>query len=178
MAKKFLLKAYQEIIQWVNSFHEQGETIQAAEFLISEYNLNHPNFKGFELREKAKPDFILMTTEGILGGPQIIRIPENTFEFPLNLMLNLLAHEMIHVQQKAKDTLITDKNEREWQAYYENLFHKQFPQIPELSDFHKKAFASKALDYYNRIEVGSELQLKYAEEKEEVERFLKLPTSI
>ena len=172
MAKKFLLKAYQEIIQWVNSFHEQGETIQAAEFLISEYNLNHPNFKGFELREKAKPDFILMTTEGILGGPQIIRIPENTFEFPLNLMLNLLAHEMIHVQQKAKDTLITDKNEREWQAYYENLFHKQFPQIPELSDFHKKAFASKALDYYNRMETGSDLQLKYTHQKEEVELLL------
>ncbi|WP_321539544.1 hypothetical protein [Flavobacterium piscinae] len=53
-------------------------------------------------------------------------------------MLNLLAHEMIHVQQKAIETLVEDKNEREWQAYYENLFHKQFPQIPELSDFHKK----------------------------------------
>ncbi|RXR34144.1 hypothetical protein EQG68_03665 [Flavobacterium piscinae] len=166
------MKAYQEIIQWVNSFHEQGETIHVAEFLITEYNLNHPNFKGFELREKAKPDFILMTTEGILGGPQIIRIPENTFEFPLNLMLNLLAHEMIHVQQKAIETLVEDKNEREWQAYYENLFHKQFPQIPELSDFHKKAFASKALDYYNRMEVGSELQKKYVEQKVKVEMLL------
>jgi hypothetical protein len=173
LAKNYLLKAYQEIIQWVNSFHEQGETIQAAEFLITEYDLNHPNFKGFELREKAKPDFILMTTEGILGGPQIIRIPENTFEFPLNLMLNLLAHEMIHVRQKEKGNVITDKNEREWQAYYENIFHIQFPQIPELSTFHKKACATKALEYYNRMEVGSELQLKYAEQKEEVERLLK-----
>ncbi|WP_321539543.1 hypothetical protein [Flavobacterium piscinae] len=68
------MKAYQEIIQWVNSFHEQGETIHVAEFLITEYNLNHPNFKGFELREKAKPDFILMTTEGIL-------VVRKSFEF-------------------------------------------------------------------------------------------------
>ncbi len=124
------------------------------------------------MREKAKPDFILMTTEGILCGPQIIRIPENTFEFRLNLMLNLLAHEMIHVRQKEKGNVITDKNEREWQAYYENIFHKQFPQIPELSAFHKKASATKALDCYNRMEVGSELQLKYAQQKEEVERLL------
>jgi hypothetical protein len=37
-----------------------------------------------------KPEFILMTTEGALGEPQIIRIPDNTFEYPLPLMLNLL----------------------------------------------------------------------------------------
>jgi hypothetical protein len=28
------------------------ETIAAAQFLIREYGLTHPNFKGFELREK------------------------------------------------------------------------------------------------------------------------------
>lgn len=104
-----------------------------------------------------------MTTEGALGEPQIIRIPENTFEYPLHLMLNLLMHEMIHVSQKTAENLIEDKNEREWQAYYEMLFHKKFPQIPELPDFPKRFFAKKALEYYNKMGEGSELQLKYAD---------------
>ena len=55
-----------------------------------------------------------MTTEPALGEPQIIRIPENTFEYPLHLMLNLLMHEMIHMSQKTKEDLIEDKNERDW----------------------------------------------------------------
>ena len=166
------MKSYTEHLQIVNTFHELGETIAAANFLIEEYGLTHPNFKGFELREKAKPEFILMTTEGVLGEPQIIRIPENTFEFPLPLMLNLLMHEMIHVGQKNKDNVIEDKNEREWQAYYEMLFHTQFPQIPELSDFHKRFFANKALEYYNRMGESTLLQIKYANQKQKVDLLL------
>jgi len=166
------MKSYPEHLQIVNTFHELGETIAAAQFLIEEYSLENPNFKGFELREKAKPEFILMTTEGAFGEPQIIRIPENTFEYPLHLMLNLLMHEMIHVSQKTKENLIEDKNEREWQAYYEILFHRKFPQIPELPDLHKRFFAKKALEYYNRMGEGSELQLKYATQKLETDNLL------
>ncbi|MDI5948336.1 hypothetical protein [Flavobacterium yafengii] len=166
------MKPFKDHLQIINTFHELGETIAAAQFLIQEYGLEDPNFKGFELREKAKPEFILMTTEGVLGEPQIIRIPENTFEYPLGLMLNLLAHEMIHVSQKTKENLIEDKNEREWQAYYEMLFHKKFPQIPELSDFHNRFFAKKALEYYKRMGESSELQLKYANQKLETDNLL------
>lgn len=166
------MKSFQDHLKIVNNFHELGETIKAAQFLIQEYGLENPNFKGFELREKAKPEFILMTTEGALGEPQIIRIPENTFEYPLELMLNLLAHEMIHVSQKTKEHRIEDKNEREWQAYYEMLFHKIFPQIPEVADFHKRFFAKKALEYFNRMGEGSKLQLKYAAQKLEVDYLL------
>lgn len=167
------MKPFKDQLQIVNTFHELGETIAAAQFLMEEYGLENPNFKGFELREKAKPEFILMTTEGVFGEPQIIRIPENTFEYPLELMLNLLVHEMIHVSQKAKkENLIEDKNEREWQAYYEMLFHKVFPQIPEVSNFHKRFFAKKALEYYNRMGEGSELHLKYANQKLEIDNLL------
>ncbi|SHL98861.1 hypothetical protein [Flavobacterium xinjiangense] len=166
------MKSFQDHLKIVNNFHELGETIKVAQFLIQEYGLENPNFKGFELREKAKPEFILMTTEGALGEPQIIRIPENTFEYPLELMLNLLAHEMIHVSQKTKENRIEDKNEREWQAYYEMLFHKIFPQIPEVADFHKRFFAKKALEYFNRMGEGSQLQLKYAAQKLEVDYLL------
>jgi len=160
------------ITQTVNKLHLEGATILAAIFLLKEYELEDPNFKGFELREKANPDFILMTTEGVIGELQIIRIPENTFEFPLVLMLNLLAHEMTHVRQKSAINPVTDKNEREWQAYYEMLFHTIFPLIPELSDFHKKFFSLKALDYYNRMGENSELQQKYQTQKTAVENLL------
>ena len=163
---------FEEIEFTIKKFHDLEMTIEAAEFLIKNYELEHPNFKGFELREKAEPSFILFTTEGVFGKPQIIRIPENTFEFPLVLNLNLLAHEMLHVKQKDKISIVEDKNEREWQAYYENLFHKEFPLIPELTDFHKKAFANKALEYYNRMGENSELQLKYKEQKIEVEQLV------
>ena len=168
------MKLFQEILQIVNNFHELGETVQAAEFLLNEYELNHPNFKGFELREIAKPDFILMTTEGVFGEKQIIRIPENTFEFPINLMLTLLAHEMVHVGQKQTGSIINDKNEREWQAYYEMIYHEIYPKIPEVSIWHKQSFAKKALEYYDRMGENSELQYVYQNQKIEVEKLLLL----
>ena len=166
------MKSQAEILQIINSFHELGETVQAGEFLIKEFGLEQPNFKGFEYREAAQPDFILMTTEGAFGEPQIIRLPENAFAFPFELILNLIAHEMVHVMQKSKENPVLDKNEREWQAYYEMLFHKIFPKIPEVSDFHKKFFATKAFEYYKRMGEGSELQQKYAQQKLEVENLV------
>ncbi len=168
------MKPFQDIIQIVNNFHELGQTIQAATFLLNEYELNHPNFSGFELREAAKPDFILMTTEGVFGEKQIIRIPENTFEFPLELMLSLLAHEMVHVGQKQTGIIVKDKNEREWQAYYEMIHHKIYTKIPEVSLLHRQSFAKKALGYYNRMGENSELQYVYQKQKIEVEKLLLL----
>jgi hypothetical protein len=167
------MKPYSEIIQKIESYHELGETIQAAEYLIEEYGIKHPNLKGFELREKAKPDYILMTAEGNFGEKQIIRIPENTFQFELILMLNLIAHEMIHVEQKSYLNKFPDRNEREWQAYYEMLFHKRYPQVPNASTFHRKFFANKAFEYYNRMEKDGELQQEYASQKAEIEQLLK-----
>lgn len=160
------------ILQNVNRFYELGETIQAANYLLEEYELNHCNFKGFELREKAKLNFILMTTEGVFGEPQIIRIPENTFDFDLVLMLNMLAHEMIHVNQKVAGQFVLDRNEREWQAYYEMLFHTTYPKIPNASRFHQLFFAQKALNYYKKMGENSVLQLQYINQKLEVEKLL------
>jgi hypothetical protein len=166
------MKPTAEIIQKIETYHELDETIQAANYLIDIYGIQHHNFKAFELRERAKPDYVLMTTEGTFGQPQIIRIPENTFEFELVLMLNLIAHEMIHVAQKVEVNQFPDKNEREWQAYYEMLFHKTYSQVPDVKDHQKKFFAGKAFEYYNRMEYGGSLQQKYAEQKAEVEKLL------
>lgn len=158
-----------EVKQKIETFHKNGQVITAVYWLLKKYNLKNKNLKGFEFREKAKPDFILMTTEGEFGEPQIIRIPENTFEFPLELMLILIAHELVHVNQKTVKPYVLDKNEREWQAYYEMNFHNLFPQVPEISNFHKKFFAQKGLEYYKRMGEGSELQQKYAEQKKQVD---------
>jgi hypothetical protein len=166
------MKKFDEILQTVQTYHEFGETFAAAIFIVETYNIKHPNFGHFELREKAAPKFILMTTEGEFGKPQIIRIPENTFEFEFRLMLNLITHEMIHVSQKSRGNFVLDKNEREWQAYYEMLFHKTYPQIPSPANQQQLFFATKALDYYKRMGKGSELQEKYALQKKEVEDFV------
>lgn len=166
------MKPLDEILQTVQTYHELGETIACANYVIEAFGIKHPNFGCFELREKAKPNFIFMTTEGKFGKPQVIRIPENTFEFEFKLMLNLIAHEMIHVAQKAPETLVRDKNEREWQAYYEMLFHKVYPQIPSPADNKQLFFAGKAQEYYKRMGEGSALQEKYAEQKKEVEDFV------
>ena len=168
------MKPYSEILQITNSYHELRETIQAANFVIEDYRIKHTTFKGFELREKAKADYILMTTEGTFGLPQIIRVPENTFEFEFILMLNLIAHEMVHVDQKVTGQFVEDRNEREWQAYYEMLFHKIYPQIPNVPKHQQLFFANKALSYYTKMGKNSDLQLKYAEQKQEVDTFITL----
>lgn len=165
--------ALSEIEKTIKGFAQLGLTIEAAHWLIKVYELEQENFSHFELTEKAEPSFILLTTNGIIGSKQVVKLPTNAFEFPLFLMLNLLAHEMLHVKQKSEKYKVEDKNEREFQAYYENLFHKEFPLITELSPFQQKAFGNKALEYYKRMEESSELKKKYAEKKEEVEQLIK-----
>lgn len=167
------MKPFAEQLQIINTLQEVGHIEGAAMFLFEEYGLKDDNFAGLAFREAAKPEFILLTAEGAIGEKQLIRIPENLFQYQLELVLNLLAHEMVHVGQKAKGVEIQDRNEREWQAYREMLFHKKFPLIPDASIFHQKFFANKALDYYNKMEKDGELQLRYAAQKLEIEDFVK-----
>lgn len=90
----FFMKTLAEIEQIVQHYHELGETLLAIEFLVDQYKIKHPNLKGYAFGEKATLHQFLTTTVGHLGASQIIKIPENTFEFPLLLVVNLLAHEM------------------------------------------------------------------------------------
>ncbi|MCS3530114.1 hypothetical protein [Chryseobacterium sp. JUb7] len=156
----------------LNAYKEHDQIIDAARYLISSFNLEHENFAGFGFREELSPTSMLLTAEGELGKPQKVMIPRNLFDFDLNLVLNMIAHEMLHVRQKAPENVVEDKNEREFQAYYEMLFHKVFPQIPDVSDFHKKFFGNKALEYYKRMDENSDLQQKYADQKKEVEQLI------
>jgi len=156
----------------LEAYKEHDQIIDAANYLIHSFNLEHENFGGFGFRDELSPNSMLLTAEGPLGQPQKVMIPRNLFDFDLNLVLNMVAHEMLHVRQKAPGNIIEDRNEREFQAYSEMLFHKIFPQIPDVSDFHKKFFAGKALEYYKRMGEDSALQKKYAEQKIEVEQLI------
>ena len=156
----------------LNAYKENDQIFDAAHFLIRNFGLEHENFAGFGFRPELEPNKMLLTAEGVLGERQMVMIPKNLFDFDLILVVNMVAHEMLHVRQKAPENLVEDKNEREFQAYSEMLFHKNFPLVPDVSDFHKKFFAEKALEYYKRMGENSDLQLKYLENKIEVENLI------
>lgn len=160
---------YKKVKTKIKAYHNDGKTIEAAEWLLKMFDIQDHNLKGFALREKAEPNYILLTAEGDFGEQQVIRVPENIFQFSLPLVLTLITHEMVHVRQKSRKPYVEDRLEREWQAYYEMLFHKIFPNYLEVSNFHKRFFANKAYDYYRRMGEGSELQAKYANQKKEME---------
>lgn len=156
----------------LHTFKENDQIFEAAHFLLDNFGLESENFAGFGFRHELESNKMLLTTEGALGENQMVMIPRNLFDFDLNLVANMVAHEMLHVRQKAPETLVEDKNEREFQAYSEMLFHKNFPLVPDVSDFHKKFFAEKALEYYKRMGENSELQRKYAVQKIEIENLI------
>lgn len=162
-----------EVEKTIKGFADLGLTIEATHWLIKIYGLTQENLSHIELREAAEPSYILLTTHGLVGTKQKVVLPANSYIFPLRLLLNLLAHEMLHVKQKSPQYKIEDKNEREFQAYYEMLFHKEFPLIPIASDYHQKFFSKKAFEYYNRMGENSKLQQKYAQQKQEIEDLLK-----
>lgn len=160
---------YHQFLFHLNAYKRHQQILDAAYFVIRSFGLEHPNFAGFAFREEMDTKTILLTAEGHLGTPIKVKIPRNLFDFNINLVLNLLAHEMLHVRQKSKESLVEDKNEREFQAYYEMLFHEVFPQIPDAPEFNQKQFAEKALEYYRRMGEGSVLQQKYLDQKQKIE---------
>jgi hypothetical protein len=153
----------------ISNYKDSNQVLDAANFVVDSFGLLSDNFLGFEFRDELEPNSILLTTDGALGERQTVKIPKNLFDFDLPLILNLIAHEMLHVRQREVENLIEDKNEREFQAYYEMLFHKVFPQIPKASPFFQKQFSEKAFIYYQRMGENSDLQNKYKKQKEEIE---------
>lgn len=162
----------QNILDHVKAYHESGETLNAARFLIRAYDLASDNLAGLDFQKDVPAGQILMTTVGNVPGTQTVNIPDGVFKYNFELVLNLLMHEMLHVRQKSPENPVLDKNEREFQAYYEMLYHKVFPRVPDAPITSRIAFAQKALEYYKRMGEGSDLQKKYLAEKDEVEEYL------
>lgn len=167
-----------EIQLHLDAYKENNQILDAANYIVESFGLESENFAGFDFRPELEEKSLLLTTEGALGEMQTIKIPKNLFDFDLPLVLNLLAHEMLHVRQKEIGKVIEDKNEREFQAYYEMLFHHNFPQIPNASTFFQKQFAEKAFIYYKRMGENSKLQDKYRNQKKEIEQLINNSSNI
>jgi hypothetical protein len=164
------MKYFSEIKLHLSAYKVHSQILDAAYFLVRSFGLAPSDDWGkFDFRKDENKELIVLTTEGEIGNSQTIFIPKNLFDFDFNLVMNLIMHEMIHIQQKTKEPFVEDKNEREFVAHYEMLVHKMFPHIPEMSDFHKDWFAKRAISYYDRMEKNGIMQQKYAQQKQELE---------
>lgn len=160
-----------------NEFKTQIETFKSNDLIfdalhtiLNYFNLNHPSFKGFVLRDELNPKGLLLTAEGNEENGISIHIPKNILDFDLALISNLLMHEVYHIYQRTGEEIITTREEREWQAYYEMIFHEKFTQLPELSKFYQIQFAKKALTYYKTMNL--ELKEKYLDQKLKIDNLL------
>lgn len=159
---------FKERIAYLNKNHLIFEALYE---ILEKFDLKHPSFIGFDFREELNPKGLLLTAEGTEETGIQIKVPRNILDFDLSLVTNLLMHEMYHVYQRTGKEQIEAREEREWQAYHEMIFHEKFPHIPVLSDFYVKQFGNKALTYYNRM--TNDLKSKYQQQKENIERVLK-----
>lgn len=163
----------EQIQNHIAQYHEYGQTTDAAEYVLRAFGLEQENFGGFLLREISEDNMLILTTEGSEKGIQQVRIPENLFKFDFLQAVNLIAHEMVHVRQRTGELWSEDRNEREFQAYYENLFHEIFPLVPDAPTSSRIVFAEKALKYYRQMGENTLLQERYKAQKERIQILLK-----
>lgn len=154
----------------INYLKNNQLVVEALYEILDKLKLKHNAFTGFSFREEINPKGLLLTAEGDESTGITIRVPRNILDFDLTLLSNLLMHEMIHVFQRSGENQIESREEREWQAYTEMIFHKRFPNVPPLTDFYIKQFGEKALTYYNRM--PDDMKAKYAVEKNELNTIL------
>ena len=152
----------------MQAYLSKNQMVDAVSFILRSFDLEHPNLASIHIRENISEKSLLLTAEGPLKGKQNVHVPSNLFQFDLKLVINLLAHEMLHVRQRDPVAFVEDKNEREFQAYYEMLFHEIFPRVPDAPKFNQKQFAEKALVYYERMEPGGVLRLKYQQKRDRI----------
>jgi hypothetical protein len=151
--------------------------LSATETMLKKYKIFPKNLE-LAIKPTDAVKQLVVTTEGDFGRDlqQIVRVPENLFDFPMEMVVNMLAHEMLHINQKTGDEPVTDKNEREFQAYYEGVFPEFFTDLPTSPNWLKKQLAKQAIRYFTQMGDGSELQAKYLEKKQKLEDFLETIT--
>ena len=144
---------FDQIKQKIYDLVQSNETETAVFEMLNHFDLNHENLNNIVFREKADKSNVVFTTEGIFGlnYPQVIRVPENVFDFPLEHILHMFVHEIIHVNQRSV-LLIEDKNEREIFAYFEGVFQRIFPKLPACPNYLKVQFGKQFLRYYDRMD--------------------------
>ena len=158
---------FKDRIKYLN---KNNLVVEALYEIMDQFDLQHSSFTGFAFRDEINPKGLLLTAEGTEETGIQIKVPRNILDFDLALVANLLMHEMYHVHQRSGNNQVIEREEREWQAYYEMIFHEKFLNIPVLADFYVKQFGAKAMTYYDRM--SDDLKQKYASQKTEVDRIL------
>ncbi len=167
------MKNHNKIAIQIKKIADKKGILLAAKALLKKYNIFPSNLE-LALKPIDAAKQLVVTTEGDFGKDlkQIVRIPENLFEFPMEMVVNMLAHEMLHIHQKTGDEIINDKNEREFQAYFEGVFPNHFIDLPENPNWLKKQLATQAIRYFNQMGEGSVLQIKYGYQKLKLDAYL------
>ncbi len=167
------MKNHLKIAKQVLKISDTKGVLPAVESMLKKYEILPPNVE-FALKANDIAKNLVVTTEGDFGLnlKQIVRVPENLFEFPMEMVVNMLAHEMVHIHQKTGVEIVIDKNEREFQAYFEGVFPEKFTELPASPNWLKKQLATQAIRYFNQMGVGSVLQNTYLEKKELLDVFL------
>jgi hypothetical protein len=162
-----------KIASKIKAVSEKQGVLAATQLMLKKYKILPENIE-LALKPNDAHKRLVVTTEGHFGKDlkQIVRVPENLFDFPMEMVVNMLAHEMLHIYQKTGDEIIVDKNEREFQAYYEGVFPEYFTDLPASPNWLKKQLANQAIRYYNQMGEGAALQIKYAEKKSNLDNFL------
>lgn len=162
-----------KIAEKIKAMAKERGVLKAAEVLLKKYELFPENVE-LAIKPNDAHKQLVVTTEGDFGKDlkQIVRIPENIFDFPMEMVVNMLAHEMLHISQKTSDEQVLDKNEREFQAYYEGVFPDLFAHLPPSPDWLKKQLARQAIRYFDQMGEGTEMQSKYENEKTKLVDYL------
>lgn len=167
------MKNHSKIAIQIKKISDKKGVLLATEAMLKKYNLFPHNLE-LALKPNDAAKQLVVTTEGDFGKDlkQIVRIPENIYDFPMEMVVNMLAHEMLHIRQKTGDEIVSDKNEREFQAYFEGVFPNHFVDLPESPNWLKKQLATQAIRYFNQMGEGSALQIKYEGQKLQLDDYL------
>ena len=121
-----------------------------AELLLKKYQLNHSAFAGFVESESRADNRLIITTEGVPGRSQFIRIPKDLERFPEEAVVHFLAHEFVHVEQRQRPVWETRRPVREFEAYFKGIFPENAllpPCPPALLEHFRQAI----LKYFNQM---------------------------
>jgi hypothetical protein len=130
-------------------------TKAAIKALLEAFEISHPNFKEIVYREPNDDKRVVITTEGNYGESekQLIRVPENLLDFPIDFIAHMLAHEFIHIEQRARPGYNASREEREFEAYYHGVFPTKY-NLPPCPSWLRLQFCNAIERYYNAMGFG------------------------
>lgn len=130
---------------------EKGTSDAILQLLLS-FGLTHSNFEAIVFRDESQNKQVVVTTEGNFGESekQLIRVPKNILDFPLDFVAHLLAHEFIHIEQRARPDYSASREEREFEAYYHGVFPTKY-NLPPCPDWLRLQFCKSIEKYYTSM---------------------------